>query len=172
MSYTKTNWRDGDVITASKMNKIEDGIENSLSEKLQALYKTMVGNDWPYENNPTDAEVIDKIAKDAAGGGSGGASSGRVIELFASITAGQDGVEIGGQTDAGLTIKDLASSLYLISMEGGSNSVVSMLAAIENNTSNIHKMYIKLGNVTQTIYYIVDTGEITNANPNPQPSTS
>ena len=31
----------------------------------------MVGNDWPYENNPTDAEVIDKIAKDAQSGGGG-----------------------------------------------------------------------------------------------------
>ena len=29
MSYTKTVWRDGDVITAAKMNKIEDGIEQS-----------------------------------------------------------------------------------------------------------------------------------------------
>lgn len=168
MSYTKTTWQDGDVITASKMNKIEDGIENSLSEKLQALYKTMVGNDWPYEANPTDAEVIDKIAKDATGGGSGGSSSCRVIE--ANIIAGQDGIEIEGQTDAGLTIKDLASSFYLISIEGESDSAVSTLVRIENNTSNIHKMYVKLGNVAQTIYYIVDTGEITSTNP--QASTS
>lgn len=27
MSYTKTNWRDGDVITASKMNKIENQLQ-------------------------------------------------------------------------------------------------------------------------------------------------
>ena len=31
MSYTKTNWRDGDVITAAKMNKIENGIESANS---------------------------------------------------------------------------------------------------------------------------------------------
>lgn len=32
MSYTKTVWRDGDVITAAKMNKIETGIEQSGGE--------------------------------------------------------------------------------------------------------------------------------------------
>ena len=29
MSYTKTNWKDGDVISAEKMNKIEQGIEDA-----------------------------------------------------------------------------------------------------------------------------------------------
>ena len=31
MSYTKTNWNSGDVITAEKLNKIEDGIEDASS---------------------------------------------------------------------------------------------------------------------------------------------
>lgn len=163
MSYTKTNWHDGDVITAVKMNKIEDGIENSLSEKLQALYKTMVGNDWPYENNPTNAEVIDKIAKDATSGGSGGASSGRVIELFAIMNAGQEGLDFGGQTDAGLTIKDLASSHYLISMGAETTSAVVTPVAVKNNTSSVHEVSIKLGSTTYVLYYTVDTGVITSA---------
>jgi len=31
MSYTKTTWEDGDIITATKLNKIETGIyDNSL----------------------------------------------------------------------------------------------------------------------------------------------
>lgn len=29
MSYTKTNWKDGDVISAEKMNKIEQGIADA-----------------------------------------------------------------------------------------------------------------------------------------------
>lgn len=33
-------------------------------EALKKLYKALVGADWPYEPNPTDAEVIDKIAED------------------------------------------------------------------------------------------------------------
>ena len=28
MSYNKTNWQTGDIVTAEKLNKIEDGIEN------------------------------------------------------------------------------------------------------------------------------------------------
>ena len=31
MSYTKTNWTKGDVITAEKLNKMEDGIEQAGS---------------------------------------------------------------------------------------------------------------------------------------------
>lgn len=31
MAYTKTNWKDGDVISAEKMNKIEQGIEDAGS---------------------------------------------------------------------------------------------------------------------------------------------
>ena len=40
-------------------------------ESLKKLYKTMAGKDWPYDPNPTDAEVIDKIAADATGSGGG-----------------------------------------------------------------------------------------------------
>lgn len=29
MSYTKTTWETGDVITAEKLNKMEDGIESA-----------------------------------------------------------------------------------------------------------------------------------------------
>ena len=29
MSYEKTNWQKGDVITAEKLNKIENGIESA-----------------------------------------------------------------------------------------------------------------------------------------------
>ena len=38
-------------------------------DSLKKLYKTMAGKDWPYDPNPTDAEVIDKIAADGNGGG-------------------------------------------------------------------------------------------------------
>jgi len=31
MSYTKTTWQDGDVITAEKLNKLEDGVANAGS---------------------------------------------------------------------------------------------------------------------------------------------
>ena len=29
MAYTPTNWQTGDVVTAEKMNHIEDGIKNN-----------------------------------------------------------------------------------------------------------------------------------------------
>ena len=51
-------------------------------DSLKKLYKTMAGKDWPYDPNPTDAEVIDKIAADGnAGGGSGGGEGSGVTVL-------------------------------------------------------------------------------------------
>lgn len=45
-------------------------------DSLKKLYKTMAGKDWPYDPNPTDAEVIDKIAADASGSGGSEANRG------------------------------------------------------------------------------------------------
>lgn len=33
-------------------------------DALKSLYKKLTGKDWPYDPNPTDAEVINKIAED------------------------------------------------------------------------------------------------------------
>lgn len=37
MSYTKTNWTKGDVITAEKLNKMEDGIEQAGSGGVRII---------------------------------------------------------------------------------------------------------------------------------------
>ena len=37
MTYTKTVWQDGDVITAQKMNNIENGIENVAGNESTAF---------------------------------------------------------------------------------------------------------------------------------------
>lgn len=132
-------------------------------DALKNLYKTLTGQDYAGDPNPTDAEMIDAIAKDASGGGSGGSSSGRVIELFAIMNAGQEGLDFGGQTDAGLTIKDLAGSHYLISMGAESTSAVVTPVAVKNNTSSVHEVTIKLNSTTYVLYYTVDTGVITSA---------
>jgi len=50
MSYTKTTWSDGDIITANKMNNIETGVESlntdvgQLQTDLDSLTGT-VGDD-------------------------------------------------------------------------------------------------------------------------------
>lgn len=44
MSYTKTNWVDGDIITAEKMNKIEQGIEDASSSTGLKFVKDSEGS--------------------------------------------------------------------------------------------------------------------------------
>ncbi len=46
MAYTKNTWNDGDLITAEKLNKMEEGIEdaqNPAAYTLPAANKTTLG---------------------------------------------------------------------------------------------------------------------------------
>ena len=50
-------------------------------DALKNLYKTLTGQDYSGDPNPTDAEMIDAIAKDASSGGGSGGGGTRVIKL-------------------------------------------------------------------------------------------
>ena len=63
MSYTPTNWQNGDVITAEKLNHMEDGIASSSASYDLVLTETFAEN-----NDPTMTgiglsfeEIIEKI---------------------------------------------------------------------------------------------------------------
>lgn len=55
MSYTKQNWNSGDVITAEKLNKIENGVENSNS----VLIIHRISGDGGYALDKTWKEIHD-----------------------------------------------------------------------------------------------------------------
>ena len=38
MSYTKTSWKNGDIITAEKLNKMEDGIEGAYGSCVEIVH--------------------------------------------------------------------------------------------------------------------------------------
>ena len=50
MAYTPNNWKDGDVITAEKMNKIE----NAVSPLIITLTGETTSNGQPYVNATAD----------------------------------------------------------------------------------------------------------------------
>jgi len=52
MSYTKTTWSDGDIITANKMNNIETGVE-SLNTDVGQLQTDLDSLTETVENLPT-----------------------------------------------------------------------------------------------------------------------
>lgn len=58
MSYTPTDWKTGDVITAEKLNNMENGIENS-----GVLVAAITDNGSSYSCDKTSAEI--KAAMDA-----------------------------------------------------------------------------------------------------------
>ena len=72
MAYNKTVWSGGDIITATKLNKIENELENSNERGLpsggtagQILRKTSTTDydaAWADVGTPTDAQVDDAVA--------------------------------------------------------------------------------------------------------------
>ena len=59
MAYTKTNWKDGDVISAEKMNKIEQGIEDAGASGGS-------DNVFMLDENTTYADAINAITSGKA----------------------------------------------------------------------------------------------------------
>lgn len=62
MAYTKTVWQDGDVITAQKMNNIENGIESTAGGSVlivDVAITTPVANVEHLEMNKTWKEIHD-----------------------------------------------------------------------------------------------------------------
>ena len=57
MSYTKQTWANGDVITADKLNHIEDGI-NSANSNSNTLLVTFTGSDYDWIGDKTYGEIL------------------------------------------------------------------------------------------------------------------
>lgn len=60
MSYTPTEWKDGDIITAEKLNKLENGISTSASPLIIYLESTN-NHTTIIDTNLTIADFINAI---------------------------------------------------------------------------------------------------------------
>ena len=58
MSYTPTNWQNGDVITAEKLNKLENGVANA---NAGALIVHITGEDDNLALDKTAGEIINAM---------------------------------------------------------------------------------------------------------------
>ena len=54
MAYTKQNWECGDLITADKMNHIEDGIEDASSGGSEQIVVINFTSEWNSETQDYD----------------------------------------------------------------------------------------------------------------------
>lgn len=125
-------------------------------DALKNLYKTLTGSDYSGDPNPTDAEMIDAIAKDATSGGSGGSSGGmRTEELTLNSKTGK----YSGQIDPDLTAEDLVSIRFTVDGDDSDAilSVVSVYSVQEG------KYMLILYNIPSNtvLLYTVSTGALT-----------
>lgn len=99
MSYDKTTWQTGDVITANKFNHIEDGIEV---------------NDVSYEKNTWqtgDVITAEKLnhMEDGIEAGGGGFD----YQQISVTEAGQNGIEINASTTSLITLCNAGKMPYI-----------------------------------------------------------
>lgn len=62
MSYTPTEWTNGDVITAEKLNHIESGVEESYNNEETLLVTFTTTNSQDYTCDKTYSEIEQAIA--------------------------------------------------------------------------------------------------------------
>ena len=71
MAYTPTEWKSGDVITAEKLNNIEEGVQNGNN-----IFVITFAPNSPYTTDKTFEELIEAVSNDklvlAKRDGSGG----------------------------------------------------------------------------------------------------
>lgn len=62
MSYEPTNWQDGDIVTASKLNKMEQGITNNSGALLVTETITNTDSRVVHQLNTTWQEINDALS--------------------------------------------------------------------------------------------------------------
>ena len=131
-------------------------------DALKDLYKTLCGKDYAGDPNPTDAEMIKAIAKDATtgGGGSGGGTT-RIIDL----TTLEPRREVDPENDetfiyyfsgyeAGLSPSDFINA-WLTRSGGRSASVLN----IDEDDDEISLEFSESTKPSPVLNYIPETGE-------------
>ena len=98
-------------------------------DALKDLYKTLCGSDYAGDPNPTDAEMISAIAKDASSGGSGG---GRIIE---QENDPEDPYYIA-TIEPGLSGSDFVNAL-IHAQSDDTTYYTAIYAVIDNNEYNV-----------------------------------
>lgn len=126
-------------------------------DALKNLYKTLCGSDYAGDPNPTDAEMIDAIAKDASSGSGG--SSGIVITMRQDTS---QSVPVFDSLDPGLTFDDLSKAVVHGYISDELTRVYNVLTVDygENDGSYYYSLLIFIQSNTAMIVYSPETGEL------------
>lgn len=109
-------------------------------DALKNLYKTLAGKDYTGDPNPTDAEMIDAIAKDAS---SGGGSSGGITfpEIVLTQQEYPDPPIVTGMSYEELYYLGFGESL-LVTNDNGSGDSYSVVYTKENFSQGGGDIYL------------------------------
>lgn len=151
MSYSKQTWADGDIITANKLNHIEDGIADSGSELC--LINVSYNN---------DELIIDKTYEEIAQAD----SDGKVLSLFSNgvliplVTKGEEGYQFRSLLPIATTYHGVEVADINVFVAPNELYDFSVFEGLEINTTEIFVQYITAtivnGTVTTCSYNSID----------------
>lgn len=118
MGYVKTEWETGDIITAEKLNNMEDGIE-SITEYATTNYMYCVTGDYSDEDIISD-EYYDRLVAAFEEGGIG------FIRLVGTNTLGNSEPFIASVTNDGIFPITETDSLYGVQIADESPHTVTI----------------------------------------------
>ena len=126
-------------------------------DALKDLYKTLCGKDYAGDPNPTDAEMIKAIAKDASTGGGSGSGGGRIIDFEAlerreevDPESDEDLIVYFSGYEAGLSEEDFINSWFRGLKRG------KLVPILEIGTD---EGFVMLGGTSTPYAYNPETGE-------------
>lgn len=133
-------------------------------DALKDLYKTLCGKDYAGDPNPTDAEMISAIAKDATTGGGGSGSGGARIIDFSTLEPRQEVDPENDETfvyyfsgyEAGLSPSDFINS-WLTLIGGGLAPVLKIIQDIGDSKFTLQ--FAESTRPSPELNYIPETGE-------------
>lgn len=123
MSYTEQTWANGDIITAEKLNHMEDGIAGALSVDLIVRVDVDDGDPTFTVTYGNSADVLSKFAQ-------GKSAIGAVeLNIFEEGSVVQSGTYIGKIAKEGSNVRLMASEL---SPNISSGSFLSLIGTAYN----------------------------------------
>lgn len=132
MAYTKTNWQTDDVITAEKLNKMEQGIEDATDEAS----KLIIALDEFDKTNRTYNGVTYTLATDGYRYHvQGTASSGSFYNLWHNYTSLPDGISAGGKFFIKFTMKDRVFVRILFYAEESTSPIANIAVELSQTIS-------------------------------------
>ena len=128
MSYTKTNWQTGDVITAEKLNKIENGVEAASNGGSGSGDFVKITAEYEDEQLTLDKTFLE-IAEIIEGGGIPFVYSGTTVYMLTQYDASSGRAKFDSAIFYGTGTTAYVEEIY-VNGDGATSTLMSLTVSV------------------------------------------